>query len=206
MANATRTFKTYDRTSGSPLEATAITAANAAQFFDDDSIPTDKLADVADSIAGSSVNLTEDIVPTDLDSGVVGTAAPVAAVAGVPFNVVVDIDDGGTGNDVVTAVIPRKGLLVDANAIKRAADSRGLGGDKVHAFTAAAGAGTKVFESDLELPGPAALPDQTKSVTNRIDDSAAIFAAGASIFFGRTSGGGGGNNAARVVLTFLPLD
>lgn len=191
MANATRTFKTYSTTDGGPLEATAITASNGSQFFDDDAIPASK------------VNLGEALLPTDMDSGVIGNATPTPAVGAVPFVVVVDLADGGTGNDIVTATTPRKGVLIDAQAIKAAANS--AAGDKVFARTAAAGAGTKVFEADLEMAGPAALPDTTKAVVIRIDDSAATFASGASIFFGRTAAGGG-NTAARVVLTFLPVD
>ena len=188
MANATRTLKSYALTqgtpplpSGSPLIAEAITVANGAEWFDDGAIPSAKVTDA---------------------NGVIGTAVPVAAVSYKPFNITVDLAAGASADDTVTAVVPRKCQLIGATVIKTAGASDALGGDKVHASTAAGGLGTKAFESSLSLPGPAALPDTNLSVLNTINDAGSLFAAGATIFFGRTQVT---SAAARVTLHFMPV-
>lgn len=197
MANATKTIKPYDRSTGSPLEATSITVANGADWFDDDAIPASK------------VDSTQAIVPADLDSGVVGTATgPVVAVGAATFAVVGNIASGATANDVVTGVMPRKGKLIGIRTIKTSANSGNLA-NAVSVRDTAAGGGALLASSVLATwdgaPALVVLPDTAVSPINTVDDSAAAtLAAGATLFFCRAQTGG--DNAALVVLEFMPLD
>ncbi len=197
MANATKTLKPYDRTSGSPLEATSITVANGADWFDDAAIPASK------------VNLSEVITPATLDSGLVGTATgPVVAVGAAPFVVVANIATGATANDVVTGTMPRKGKLIGVRTIKTSAASGNVA-NSVSVRDTAGGAGVLLASSVLATwdaaPALVVLPDASVSPINTVDDSAsATLLAGATLFFCRAQTAG--DNAAMVVLEFMPVD
>lgn len=197
MAAATLTVETHSLSDGSTQEATTLNATKCEAVFEDAAIPAGKLAG---SIPYSKLSLADSVLPADLDASVIGSDA-VTAVCGVPFMMIVDLPDGATADDTVTQAVPVKCQLVDAKVIKTAAASHATG-DFVHARTAAAGGGTKVWNCNLST-GAALLPDGAVGGLNSLDDSATLFAAGAQLFFGRTKVT---NTACRAVLTFVPVD
>lgn len=169
-------------------DATGATSFPAQQMTNEQAT----LAFAADAIPGSKVNLSNDIVPSDLDAS--GTAA--AGSLAVGFKGFIIVPDGANA-DIVAFDCPVKAKIDFIRGTKTG--GAGGVGDAIQVRTAAAGGGSLIGSLDLNT-----VADKAPVVAADLDDSVNTIAAGGQVFVRRIAGAADGS--AEVVIEFTPVD